>query len=123
MAFEEATGSNISKIAGEAITGARFVDLQSDDTIDMCDAAADLVIGVAAETVAVGVVCPVTVQGIAMVESGATLSVGDPCSSGTNGVLAAASAVGGEIIAGIVQEDCVSGDIVGVLLQVRTVDA
>jgi hypothetical protein len=114
---------NTSKIAGEAITKARFVDITSDETVDMCDAAADIVLGASAETVVVGDVCPITTIGEAQIELGATLAVGAMCSSGTNGVAVAASVVGGEIIVGPILKGGDSGEIGVVQMNVRTVNA
>ena len=114
---------NATGIAGEAMTAARFVDLQSDGTVDMADAAANIPLGLSAEAVAAGVNFPITTRGRGMIELGATLSAGVLVSAGADGVAAAASAVGGEFKCGPLIQGGVSGDIVEIELNFYTVNA
>lgn len=122
MAFEESS-VNISRIAGENLTIFRFVNVQSDETIDMTDAPADIILGINQETVDSGVVAPVAISGVAMIELGATLAAGVMVSSGTDGVAAAASTTTDEIIVGPLLQGGVSGDIVAININIRSVDA
>jgi hypothetical protein len=120
MAFEEAS-QNISLIAGEAMTISRFVDVQTDGTVDMADAPANIAMGISAETVATGIVVPVAISGVGMLELGATIAAGVMCSAGANGVGAAASTTTNEVVCGPLLEGGDSGDIVAILISFRTI--
>ena len=71
----------ITLISGEAITMARFVDISAANTVTMCDAAADIVVGIAAETITAAEFAeasglPVAISGVGYIELGATLAAG-----------------------------------------------
>ncbi len=125
MATSQSEGDPQTFIAGEAITIHRIVDISAANTVTMTDAAADIAIGVSAETVAInGSVPVITAQGARVkVESGATLTAGVQVSSGTNGVLAAASTTGSEFNVGTLVTGGASGDILEMILNVQEVDA
>lgn len=120
MPFEESV-VQITRIAGEAMSNHRFVNVQSDETVDMADAPADIAIGVSQEAVASGIAFPVAISGVGMVELGATINAGLMVSAGTDGVAAAASTTTNEIVCGPLLQGGVDGDIVPILLSFRTI--
>lgn len=126
MAFTDEASVNISVVAGEALTIHRFVDfVDASDVVNatMTDAAANDAVGIVAESVATGIVAPIAISGVFSIELGATLTAGDRVSSGTNGVAAAASTTGDEVTCGPILKSGVSGDVVPILINFRTVDA
>jgi len=123
MAYSVGT-KNITGVAGETMAIYRFVNPQSDQTWDMADVPADLVGGISAEAVASGVEFPIaTFNGaIGLIELGATIAAAVMVSAGTNGVAAAASTSGGELLVGPLLVGGDSGEIVPIMMIARTVN-
>jgi hypothetical protein len=113
----------ISMIAGEALTMARFVNVQTDETVDMADVAGDIPLGICAETVVVGDVAPIAYSGVGYIELGATVAAGAMVSAGTDGVGVAASVITDEHMVGPLLQGGDDGDIVAIMINIRSVDA
>jgi len=124
MAYSEAT-ENITGLAGEAIVIYRFVDPQSDQTWDKTDDPTDLASGIAAESVASGGEFPIAIfdGSVGLIELGATISGGLMVSAGTDGVGDTASVIGGDLVVGPLLVGGISGDIVPIVMSVRTVNS
>ncbi len=122
MPYSNAT-KTIPGVAGEAITIYRFVNPQSDETWDMADATTDIAGGISAESVASGVEFPIAIfdGSIGLIELGATITGGLMVSAGTNGVAAAASTTTNELVYGPILKTADSGEIVPIIMSVRTI--
>ncbi len=120
MAYEEAS-VNISMIAGEDLEPFRFVDVQSDETVDLATAPANIILGISQEKVDAGVVEPIAISGVAMLELGATVAAGAMVSAGAAGVGVAASTTTNEIVVGPLLEGGDDGDIVACAINIRTI--
>jgi hypothetical protein len=118
MSYYEMT-ANVSLIAGTGGTTIyKFVEMSGDKEVITADSAGAEIVGVAAESVLVGVVAPIsTLHGsIVMITLAGTLSAGALVMSDASGD-AIASATAGSLEAGQLIEGGVDGDIVPMLLQ------
>ncbi len=124
MPYSNAT-KTIPGVAGEAVVIYRFVDPQDDQTWDKTDDPADLVSGIAAQSVASGVEFSIATfnGGIGLIELGASVSAGLMVSAGTAGVGDTASIIVSDLIVGPLLIGGDSGEIVPIIMSVRTVDA
>jgi hypothetical protein len=122
MAYEEVT-VNISLVAGETLTPFHFVTTTSDKTIDLTDNDTTIITGIVMEGVASGVVAPVAISGVPMIELATTLAAGVMISAAAGGQGTTAGASAGDYIVGPLLAGGDDGDIVPVLLNIQIVGA
>ena len=110
-------------IASEAITAKKFVKFNADETkCDAIDTEGEAALGIATESADTADVTAekrlnITVLGIEIGISVATLTAGDPVRVDADGdVQGLAAATADQNVVGIVMADCVSGDWVPVML-------
>lgn len=118
MAIEQVVGSlQFAPLAGANLTGKLmlFAKMSADNTVVVAAAATDSIVGVIREENVQGK--PVTVQfgGIAKVIAGGTIVAGNRITADSNGK-AVATAVAGNLVAGIAMHGADANDVVSVIL-------
>lgn len=117
MARYEST-SAVSLIAGEALPLGRIVYLSGANQVSLTTGAAVRPVGVTAEAVASGDVCPVSSKqgSMVIVELGATLAAGARVSANASGQAVAATSTVDEFTVGTLVEGGASGNLVSMIL-------
>lgn len=114
------SGQKIPLAAGAALTARRLVKMSADRTVIPAAAATDTPIGVAEfDVTTVGEIGTIQVDGVAYVEAGAAISVGDKVTADSSGrgVTAAPSAGTNNGVIGIALEAAsAAGDLIEVML-------
>lgn len=117
MAFEIPGFKLGTQVAAEALTGGRFVEINTTGGVAAIGAAGGRADGVVTEDVSSGDAAPVETHGVAKVVAGAAIANAGPVTSDAEGRAIAASTVGHAINGIALETAAAAGEVIAVMVR------